>query len=160
MNRGNRFRDAIRSYLESSFKALGEHVEIRTEVKVGYRFVGQPRKVDLVLKTIIISRRGPMTSQDQKKQKRKYINPGDYIPKWLKAHYGDMDWIETHEKEYKKGVEEFAQRMKEFGWTREMAANWLNRAMWFRRLGRNLGWVRHYPSWARYWEKEEGPQEQ
>ena len=50
MNRGNAFRDAIVEYIADEFKRLGiTDVTIKREVIVGYRFVGQPRKLDIVL---------------------------------------------------------------------------------------------------------------
>ena len=50
MNRGNEFRDAIAEYITQEFKRLGiSDVTLRREVVVGYRFVGQPRKLDIVL---------------------------------------------------------------------------------------------------------------
>ncbi|HHW17852.1 MAG TPA: hypothetical protein GXX30_02990 [Firmicutes bacterium] len=44
-SRANRFHKAIVRYIQS----WGTNIQVREQVNVGYRFVGTPRKVDIVL---------------------------------------------------------------------------------------------------------------
>ncbi len=45
-NHGDRFKKAVRRYIES----WNENIEIKEETVLGYRFVNVPRKIDLILR--------------------------------------------------------------------------------------------------------------
>ena len=87
------------------------------------------------------------------------LSPWSYVPKILREHYLDMDWIESHEEEYRRATDEFADRMEKFGWDRDFSKYWINREMWYRKIVHPVykieALIRHYPKWARYWGEEE-----